>query len=217
MVAEVKVGQKYRRVGVWAMTVPGEDICKVNMVNSNKVSYTYESGRSDSISKGRFYSSEQDYEESGNGLVGFVLIPEVAGHKVKVGQVWKWYSYQDVTFKVLSVDGGKAKISYNTEPPTVRTHPLSYWDESAVLVKDVEESVEADAVNHPSHYTSDPSGIECIQITRHRNFNIGNAIKYLWRAGLKEDASLDNLEKEIQDLEKAVFYIQDEIKRKREQ
>ena len=35
-----------------------------------------------------------------------------------------------------------------------------------------------DPVNHPSHYTSDPSGIECIQITRHRNFNIGNAIKY---------------------------------------
>lgn len=85
-----------------------------------------------------------------------------------------------------------------------------------VLVeKTEEEAPEADAVNHPSHYTSDPSGVECIQITRHRNFNIGNAIKYLWRAGLKEDASLDNLEKEIQDLEKAAFYIQDEIKRKR--
>ena len=44
-----------------------------------------------------------------------------------------------------------------------------------------------DQVNHPKHYTSDPSGIECIDITRHRNFNIGNAIKYLWGAGLKED------------------------------
>lgn len=63
-----------------------------------------------------------------------------------------------------------------------------------------------DAVNHPSHYTSDPSGIECIQITRHRNFNIGNAIKYLWRAGLKEDAK-------VQDLRKAIWYIEDEIKR----
>lgn len=64
-----------------------------------------------------------------------------------------------------------------------------------------------DPVNHPKHYTSDPSGIECIQITRHRNFNIGNAIKYLWRAGLKESNS------DIQDLEKAVWYLNDEIKR----
>jgi len=62
-------------------------------------------------------------------------------------------------------------------------------------------------VNHPPHYTSDPSGVECIQITRHRNFNIGNAIKYLWRAGLKDDRKV------IEDLEKAVFYINDEIKR----
>ena len=63
-----------------------------------------------------------------------------------------------------------------------------------------------DPVNHPVHYTSDPSGIECIQITRHRNFNVGNAIKYLWRAGLKEDAK-------VQDLRKAIWYIEDEIKR----
>lgn len=63
-----------------------------------------------------------------------------------------------------------------------------------------------DPVNHPKHYTSDPSGVECIQITRHRNFNIGNAIKYLWRAGLKEDAK-------VQDLRKAIWYIEDEIKR----
>jgi hypothetical protein len=86
-----------------------------------------------------------------------------------------------------------------------------------VLAEDVEEPAEEDAVNHPSHYNSDPSGVECIEITRHRNFNIGAAIKYLWRAGLKEDSSLDNLEKEIQDLEKAIFHIKDEIKRKREE
>ena len=65
----------------------------------------------------------------------------------------------------------------------------------------------SDPVNNPTHYTSDPSGIECIQITRHRNFNIGNAFKYLWRAGLKGDKT------EIQDLQKAIFYIEDEIKR----
>lgn len=64
-----------------------------------------------------------------------------------------------------------------------------------------------DMVNHPPHYKNDPSGVECIQITRWRNFNIGNAIKYLWRAGLKDDT------KTIEDLKKAVFYINDEIQR----
>lgn len=60
-----------------------------------------------------------------------------------------------------------------------------------------------DPVNHPKHYTGHPSGIECIQITRHFNFCLGNAIKYIWRAGQKGDA--------IEDLEKAAFYILDEI------
>jgi hypothetical protein len=64
---------------------------------------------------------------------------------------------------------------------------------------------EHDPVNHPSHYTTHPSGIECIQITRHMNFNRGNAVKYIWRAGDKGN--------EIQDLQKAVWYLQDEIKR----
>lgn len=64
-----------------------------------------------------------------------------------------------------------------------------------------------DPVEHPAHYTSDPSGVECIQITRHRNFNVGNAIKYLWRAGLKDDT------KYVEDLKKARFYIDDEIRR----
>jgi len=62
-------------------------------------------------------------------------------------------------------------------------------------------------VNHPRHYTSHPSGIECIEIVRHMNFNLGNAIKYLWRAGLKSETN------HIEDLKKAVWYIEDEIKR----
>ena len=64
-----------------------------------------------------------------------------------------------------------------------------------------------DMVNHPPHYTSDPSGVEAITVLRHRNYNIGNAMKYLWRAGIKDP------EKTVQDLEKAIFYIDDEIKR----
>ena len=68
-------------------------------------------------------------------------------------------------------------------------------------------NIVVDKVNHPTHYTTVPSGVECIQITRHRNFNIGNAFKYLWRAGIKDD------QKQIEDLQKAIFYIQDEINR----
>ena len=69
-----------------------------------------------------------------------------------------------------------------------------------------------DSVNHPSHYTSHPSGVECIEVTRHYCFSIGNAIKYLWRAGLKKDAALTDKLKEIEDLNKAIWYIKDRIK-----
>ncbi len=68
-------------------------------------------------------------------------------------------------------------------------------------------------VNHPEHYNADPSGVECIEVVRHRNFNIGNAIKYLWRAGLKTSGKISDREKEIEDLKKAKWYIEDEIAR----
>lgn len=69
-----------------------------------------------------------------------------------------------------------------------------------------------DNVNHPEWYTIHPSGIECIEIARHYDFSIGNAIKYLWRAGLKRDASMEDRQKEIEDLKKAIWYINDRIK-----
>lgn len=75
-----------------------------------------------------------------------------------------------------------------------------------------EEDEELDSVNHPAHYTQHPSGVECIEITRHYTFSVGNAIKYLWRAGLKRDLSLTDKEKEIEDLRKAIWYIKDRIK-----
>ena len=63
-----------------------------------------------------------------------------------------------------------------------------------------------DPVNKPKHYTNHPSGIEAIQITEHMSFCIGNAIKYLWRADLKNDA--------IEDMKKAIWYINREIERR---
>lgn len=68
-----------------------------------------------------------------------------------------------------------------------------------------------DNVTSPKHYCSHPSGIECIQITEHYNFTIGNAIKYLWRCGIKTEVGMDPVEKQIQDLKKAVWYINREI------
>ena len=62
-----------------------------------------------------------------------------------------------------------------------------------------------DKVNHPSHYINHPSGVECITVTEHFNFCIGNAIKYLWRSGLKQN--------KIEDLKKAIWYIEREINR----
>lgn len=64
-------------------------------------------------------------------------------------------------------------------------------------------------VNHPSHYCQHPAGIECIDIIRHYVCDIANAIKYLWRAGLKIDADKTAIAKEIEDLKKALWYIQD--------
>ena len=63
----------------------------------------------------------------------------------------------------------------------------------------------SDTVNNPKHYTSHPSGVECIEITEHMSFNLGNAVKYIWRASLKG--------KEIEDLRKARWYIDREIQR----
>ncbi len=63
-----------------------------------------------------------------------------------------------------------------------------------------------DPINNPKHYTQHPSGIECIQITEHMGFNLGNAIKYIWRADLKGDA--------IEDLRKAQWYIRRELLRR---
>lgn len=64
----------------------------------------------------------------------------------------------------------------------------------------------ADPVHNPKHYTSHPSGVECITVTEHMSFNLGNAVKYIWRADEKGNA--------LEDLRKAAWYIQREIQRR---
>ena len=74
---------------------------------------------------------------------------------------------------------------------------MSHYDKFRELKEDV--------VNNSSHYTDHASGVECLQITEHMNFCLGNAVKYIWRAGLKND--------NIEDLRKAKWYIERELKR----
>ena len=66
-------------------------------------------------------------------------------------------------------------------------------------------------VNHPRHYNTRKDNLECIDIIRHYTFDVGCAVKYLWRAGQKEDIGRPMREKEIEDLEKALWYIGDEL------
>jgi len=65
---------------------------------------------------------------------------------------------------------------------------------------------DVEKVDHPKHYNSNPSGVECIDVVEHMNFNVGNAIKYLWRA--------DEKGAPIEDLKKARWYIDREIQRR---
>lgn len=94
--------------------------------------------------------------------------------------------------------------------PTDLHEEYQYMDK--IYVSDKFTPKNSDRVNHPAHYTSlgvncsCGKPIECIDVTRNLNFNIGNAIKYLWRCDLKENA--------IEDLKKAIWYINDEIKKR---
>lgn len=99
-------------------------------------------------------------------------------------------------------------IPYNQEPGTILTTEDGdklLWDGDLWKIINADKN-EADPVNHPSHYTRF-NGIEVIQLTEQLNFCRGNAVKYIARAGAKDPAS------EIQDLEKAIWYIQREIDR----
>jgi hypothetical protein len=65
----------------------------------------------------------------------------------------------------------------------------------------------SDNVNHPKHYNSHPAGIECIDIVEHLPYNVGNAIKYCWRSGLKNPDPTE-------DLQKAIWYLKREVARR---
>lgn len=123
------------------------------------------------------------------------------------------------------------KVSYKHNPNSSYTVIGHYDNNNGLILEDKEgkrveicrtlindcyyilknTKIKVDNVSHPIYYNCHPSGIECIDIARHYCFSIGNAFKYLWRAGLKGDANLSDKEKEIEDLKKAIWYINDRI------
>ncbi len=71
-----------------------------------------------------------------------------------------------------------------------------------------QEKESFDPVAKPKHYNVHPSGVECIEITQHMNFCLGNAMKYLWRADNKNG---------LEDLKKALWYLEREVARREKQ
>ena len=119
--------------------------------------------------------------------------------------------YDSFNIKVVDMVGGWCEISCPGENVSVDvdTDKLS---KVSVFANEFTNG-KSDQVSHPSHYAwlKDLCGVEPLDVCRHLDFNTGNAIKYLLRKG-KVDGSKTNTEKRIEDLHKAVFYIQDEIK-----
>ena len=102
--------------------------------------------------------------------------------------------------KEFFIKTGKDEQTYINEVERLKGNNNMHYDEQR------EEEID-DMVNNPPHYTQHPSGVECINITEHYNFNIGNAIKYLWRSDEKHDDAGE-------DLKKAAWYINREINRR---
>lgn len=111
-------------------------------------------------------------------------------------------------YKVISKDQNKIIIQGENGSET----PLSF--EYVVLNFDLLKEQVNDKVDHPSHYTwlKEKCGIEVIDITRHLDFDKGNAIKYILRSGYKEEEGYTSNQKEIEDIKKAIWYLNDKLK-----
>jgi hypothetical protein len=109
--------------------------------------------------------------------------------------------------EVKEVEATPAERLEASEKPNAESMLERAYQASQGRAKERKVKPKADMVNHPPHYTSHPSGVECIQITEHMGFNLGNALKYIWRADLKGSA--------VEDLEKAIFYINRELEKRK--
>ena len=119
--------------------------------------------------------------------------------------------YESFFVKVVDMVDGSCVISFPERDGTICVN-MDKLTKASVLVSEFTDK-KAEQVSHPSHYAwlKDLCGVEPLDICRHLDFNTGNAIKYLLRKD-KVDGNKTKTEKRIEDLHKAVFYIQDEIK-----
>ena len=127
---------------------------------------------------------------------------------IKVGS--KWVCKNDCV-DVVEVIGVYSQIRYQLIGGSIyvmdKKDFLGTFNPAPIItVGDVVLGEVSDAIN-PDHYQSDPSGVQCIEISENWSFCLGNALKYMWRSG-KKDSS-----KNIEDLQKAVWYIEREISR----
>lgn len=119
--------------------------------------------------------------------------------------------FDSFTIEVIDMADGVCVISCTKRNESIGVYADKLANVSVFANESANKNTEQ--VSHPSHYAwlKDLCGVEPLDICRHLDFNTGNAIKYLLRKD-KVDGNKTKTEKRIEDLHKAVFYIQDEIK-----
>lgn len=113
----------------------------------------------------------------------------------------------------IEIDGNRIINLTSKQSLELSNEDIDLLKNMCIFISDSTIVSSEDKVNHPGHYTwlKQLCGVEVIDITRHMDFDLGNAIKYILRCGHKEELGYSNKEKTIEDLRKAIFYINDKI------
>lgn len=121
--------------------------------------------------------------------------------------------YESFDIKVVDIANGRCEIELAVCAYISHDVDMCKLAEVSVFANEFTNK-KAEQVSHPSHYAwlKDLCGVEPLDICRYLDFNTGNAIKYLLRKD-KVDGNKTKTEKRIEDLRKAIFYINDEINR----
>ena len=131
---------------------------------------------------------------------------------IKAGQLYK-HTHTGIVRRVVFV--GSDRVTFKKDVTFTYSHcSVKDFEKFWKPYKATDDKASNDKVDHPSHYTwlKDLCGIEVIDITRHMDFNLGNSIKYILRSGHKKEEGYTDKQKTIEDLKKAIWYINDEIK-----
>lgn len=136
-------------------------------------------------------------------LIKCYLVGKESTGKVEIGSSWTYHLTFDKFINMVPT-GFMTKDFYTVDQKEALEFAMQHGYQPEPKVINLADE-HKDNVNHPSHYNQMPNGIEAIDVCEHMNFNRGNAIKYIWRAGHKNN--------EQEDLHKALFYIEREILR----